>query len=64
MLSHPFKVLFYKKAYSVILNKEEPLLMEKYAPLMRERKEYYATQPVLQRKQMVNYLDWDMEPFT
>lgn len=58
VLSHPFKVLSYKKAYSEILNKVEPLLMEKYAPLMRERKEYYATQPLEHHRSNIVWFCW------
>ena len=44
VLSNPFNRRSYKKAYSVVLNRVEPFLTEQYAPLMKERRDYYATQ--------------------
>lgn len=58
VLSNPFSRKSYKKAYSTVLNKVEPFLTEKYAPLMKERGDYYATQSLDHQRSNIVWFCW------
>ena len=58
VFSNPFHKQSYRNAYSAVLNKVEPLLSEKYSPLMKERKDYYATQSLDHHRRNVVWFCW------
>lgn len=58
ILSNPFSRQTYKKAYRGFVNGVEPLLVEKYNPLMRERKQYYDSQDLEHKRSQTIWFCW------
>ena len=58
VFAHPFNRQSYKKAYSAALNKIEPILIEKYTPLMKKRKAYYSTQSLEHHRSNIVWFCW------
>lgn len=58
VLTNPFSRQSYKKAYSEALKKVEPLLTEKYSPLMKERKEHYASPSMNHHRSNIVWFCW------
>lgn len=58
VFSNPFHRQSYKKAYSSALKKVEPILMERYVPLMKERKGYYQGQALEHKRSNIIWFCW------
>ena len=58
ILRNPFSRESYKTAYSAAIQTITPILREKYAPIMAERKELYAGQTLLHEKSRIVWFCW------
>lgn len=58
ILRNPFSRHSYKKAYSIALNKVEPVLARKYGPMMPERKAYYTSQTLEHHRSGIIWFCW------
>ena len=58
ILRNPFSRESYKTAYSAAVQTITPILREKYAPIMAERKELYAGQTLLHEKSRIVWFCW------
>ena len=58
IISHPFDRKTYRRAYSQALQKVEPFLITKYAPVLQKQKVYYATQELEHSKSKIVWFCW------
>ena len=58
IIRHPFDRKTYRRAYSEALQKVEPFLMTKYAPVMLEQKEHYAGLKLEHNRNKIVWFCW------
>lgn len=58
IIRNPFSRHSYKKAYSIALNKVEPVLARQYGPMMPERKAYYTSRALERHRSGIIWFCW------